>query len=205
MAYAFRLVSLLKCTKIYHGTFAIYEKVPQIFPFYIKSWVTSEDMSLLVQMNRTSLVVPMLLLTDRTHERERLMNFFWIAPIILMFLLQKWLKFQQSNQWRFPHMSKQTAERAETPFLHPALATGVIVLAASVSVCVCLSVLHSRPNGLTYRLEFCHVGQVEEYLGQVWRSRSKVKVTRSNKRFSMRVNHSNADAIRKWLIEMKPA
>ncbi len=83
MAYAFRLVSLLKCTKIYHGTFAIYEKVPQIFPFYIKSWVTSEDMSLLVQMNRTSLVVPMLLLTDRTHERERLMNFFfWIAPIL---------------------------------------------------------------------------------------------------------------------------
>ncbi len=53
-------------------------------------------------------------------------------------------------------------------------AMGVIVLASCVSVSVSLS----WPNGQTYRLEFWHVGQVEEYLGQVGH-RSKVKVTRS--------------------------
>ncbi len=38
-------------------------------------------------------------------------------------------------------------------------------------------------NGQTYRPEIRRVGQVEGYLGQVQRSRSKVKVTRSKKRF----------------------
>ncbi len=37
-------------------------------------------------------------------------------------------------------------------------------------VCVCVCVLPlSRLNGQTYRLEFQYVGQVEGYLGQVWR------------------------------------
>ncbi len=52
---------------------------------------------------------------------------------------------------------------------------GVIVLASSV----CVSVSLSRSNGRTYRLEIWHGGQVEGYLGRVYRSRSKVKVTRS--------------------------
>ena len=37
----------------------------------------------------------------------------------------------------------------------------------------------SQPNGQTNGLEFWYVGQVEGYLGQVRRSRSKVKVTGS--------------------------
>ncbi len=43
-----------------------------------------------------------------------------------------------------------------------------------VSVClsVCLSVSLSWPNEQTYRLEFWHGGQVDEFLGQVCRSRS---------------------------------
>ncbi len=49
---------------------------------------------------------------------------------------------------------------------------GVIVLTSYVCLCVCLSVLLYRPNGQTYRLEFLHGGQVEEYLGKVRRSRS---------------------------------
>ncbi len=60
--------------------------------------------------------------------------------------------------------------------LHPVLATGVIVLTSCV--CVCLLPL-SCLNGQTYKPEFRYVGQVEGYLGQVRRSRSKVKVTRS--------------------------
>ena len=47
-----------------------------------------------------------------------------------------------------------------------------------VCLCVCLLPL-SCLNGQTYRPEFWYVGQVEGYLGQVQRSRSKVKVTRS--------------------------
>ncbi len=53
--------------------------------------------------------------------------------------------------------------------------SGVIVLASSVCLCVCLSVCllpFSWPNVQTYGLEFRHVGQVEGYLGQVRRSRS---------------------------------
>ncbi len=51
--------------------------------------------------------------------------------------------------------------------------SGVIVLTSSVCVSVCLLPL-SQPNGQTYGLEFQYVGQVEGYLGQVCRSRSKV-------------------------------
>ena len=47
---------------------------------------------------------------------------------------------------------------------------GVIVLTSSVCVCVCLLPL-SPPN----RLEFWHVGQVEEYLDHVCRSRLYVQ------------------------------
>ena len=50
--------------------------------------------------------------------------------------------------------------------LHPASATGVIVLTSCVCVCVCVLPLCS-PNEQTYRPEFLHVGQVEGYLGQV--------------------------------------
>ncbi len=46
-----------------------------------------------------------------------------------------------------------------------------------VCVSVCPSVSLSRLNGQTYKLEFWHGHQVEEYLGQG--HRSKVKVTRS--------------------------
>ncbi len=46
--------------------------------------------------------------------------------------------------------------------------SGVIVLTSSV----CLLPL-SRPNRQTYRLEIWHGGQVEGYLGQVYRSRSR--------------------------------
>ncbi len=56
-------------------------------------------------------------------------------------------------------------------FLHPASATGVIVLARSVCVCVCVCVCVSRSltrvNGQTYGPEFWYGGQVEGYLGQV--------------------------------------
>ncbi len=45
-----------------------------------------------------------------------------------------------------------------------------VVLAQSVSVSEC--VLLSQVNGQTYGPEFWHGGQVEEYLGQVRRSRS---------------------------------
>ncbi len=57
-----------------------------------------------------------------------------------------------------------------------------------VILCVCVSVSLSRPNEQTYRLEFWHVGQVEGYLSQVWRSRSKVKGQghQVKNRFSMR-------------------
>ncbi len=57
---------------------------------------------------------------------------------------------------------------------------GVIVLTRSV----CVFVLLSQVNRQTYRLEFRHVGQVDDYLGQFRRARSKVKVTRSNKNVS---------------------
>ena len=53
--------------------------------------------------------------------------------------------------------------------------SGVIVLTLSVCLCVCLCVCGlplSRPNEQTYRLEFRHLGQVEGYVGQVFRSRS---------------------------------
>ncbi len=49
--------------------------------------------------------------------------------------------------------------------------TGVIVLTSFVCVCVCVLPL-SQPNRQTYRLEFWHAGQVEEYLSQLGRSRS---------------------------------
>ncbi len=65
---------------------------------------------------------------------------------------------------------------------------GVIVLTSYtyMCVCVCPSVSLSGPNGRTNnRLDFWHGGQVDEYLGQVLRSRSMVKVTRSKKMFSM--------------------
>ncbi len=55
---------------------------------------------------------------------------------------------------------------------------GVIVLTSCVcvSVCVCVCLLPlSCLNRQTYRPEFWYVGQVEGYLGQVHRSRSKVK------------------------------
>ncbi len=58
--------------------------------------------------------------------------------------------------------------------------TGVIVLTSSVFVFVCVSVCVLplyRPNRQTYGPEFGHVGQVNKYLGQVHRSRSKFKVT----------------------------
>ena len=46
--------------------------------------------------------------------------------------------------------------------------------------CECVSLLPlSWTNWQTYGHEFQHLGQVEEYLGQVQRSESKVKVTRS--------------------------
>ena len=58
---------------------------------------------------------------------------------------------------------------------------GVIVFTSFVcpSVGLCPSVSLSRPNRQAHRLEFWHGGQVEGYLGQVNRSRSRVKVTRS--------------------------
>ena len=75
-------------------------------------------------------------------------------------------------------ISKQSSCRAS---LHPASATGVIVLTLCVCPCVCVIALLA--NKQTYRLEFWYVGQMEGYLGQVWRSRSKVKVTRLKKTF----------------------
>ncbi len=51
-------------------------------------------------------------------------------------------------------------------------ASGVIVLARSVCLCVCVFVSLSQTNGQTYGPEFQHVGQVDDYLGQVCRSRS---------------------------------
>ncbi len=76
------------------------------------------------------------------------------------------------SQWLLPSHSSWLCS-----FLHPASAKGVLVLASSfcLSVCVCVSVSLSRLNGQTYILAFWHVGQVERYLGQVWRSRSWVK------------------------------
>ncbi len=56
--------------------------------------------------------------------------------------------------------------------LRPASATGVIVLARSVCVSVCVCVSLSWVNGQTYGSEFWYQGQVEGYLGQVRRSRS---------------------------------
>ncbi len=59
--------------------------------------------------------------------------------------------------------------------LHPASATGVIVLTPSVFLCVCVCVCLlplSRENGQIYGPDFWYAGIVEEYLGQVQRSRS---------------------------------
>ncbi len=42
---------------------------------------------------------------------------------------------------------------------------------------LCMSVSLSRLNWQTYGPDFWHVGQVKGYLGQVWKSRSEVKVT----------------------------
>ncbi len=60
-------------------------------------------------------------------------------------------------------------------YLHPTSATGVHVIVLTASVCVCVGVCVLplyRPNEQTYGPEFRHVGQVEEYLGQVRKSRS---------------------------------
>ncbi len=55
---------------------------------------------------------------------------------------------------------------------------GVMVLTRSVSVCVRVRVPLSWLNGQTYRPEFWHVGQLDDYLGQVCRCH-RSKVTRS--------------------------
>ncbi len=54
-------------------------------------------------------------------------------------------------------------------FLDPAFYTRSFAI---VILSVCLSVWLSQPNRQTYRPDFQHVGQVEEYLGQVRRSMS---------------------------------
>ena len=53
-----------------------------------------------------------------------------------------------------------------TLYLHPASATGVIVLTSCVCECVCVLPL-SRPNGQRYGPEFWGVDQMEGYVGQV--------------------------------------
>ncbi len=47
---------------------------------------------------------------------------------------------------------------------------GVIILASSLCVCLCVSL--SEVNRQVCSFEFWYIGQVEEYLGQVRRSRS---------------------------------
>ncbi len=76
------------------------------------------------------------------------------------------------------HKNSNAMVRKEIIFLHPASATGVIVLTSSVCVSVCV-LPFSQWNGQTYGPELQHIGQVEGYIGQVRRSRSKVKFPRS--------------------------
>ena len=61
---------------------------------------------------------------------------------------------------------------------HVSDVSGVIVLTSCVCLCVCVCVCLlplQRANRQTDSLDFWHGGQVEEYLGQVCRSRSQVK------------------------------
>ncbi len=55
-------------------------------------------------------------------------------------------------------------------YTHASDMAGVIVLTSFLCVCVCVLPLLQQ-NGHAYRLEFWHGGQVEGYLGQVYRSR----------------------------------
>ena len=67
--------------------------------------------------------------------------------------------------------------KTDNIIIKPRIRDGCIsfdIVCVSVCVFVCLLPL-SCLNGQSYRPEFSYVGQVEEYLGQVKRSMSKVK------------------------------
>ncbi len=65
----------------------------------------------------------------------------------------------------FPHLHKFSLLRSF--YSRVSDLPGVIVL----TLCVCLSVSLSQPNGQRYGLEFWHGGQVEGYLDQLYRLR----------------------------------
>ncbi len=68
-------------------------------------------------------------------------------------------------------------------YLQPLSATQRCNSFGTICGCVCVRVRAcvslSKMNGQTCKLEFRRVGQVDDYLGQDRRSRSKVRVTRS--------------------------
>ena len=63
----------------------------------------------------------------------------------------------------------------------------------------------SLPNRRTYRLEFCLGGQVEEYLGQVWRSWVKGQDHQVKKCFNGYFNVLSPCALRRFVVPDKEA
>ncbi len=89
----------------------------------------------------------------------------WLEPRFISFpSLSSFLTI--NGQW-------QIYKVAPPFYTHVSDVSGVIVLPLSVCLCVRPSVSLSRLNGQTYKLEFWHGCQVEGYLGQVYRSRSR--------------------------------